>query len=138
MQIITPPSQSDGPPTWPRPPACATAHQLVHPPNGARVSVAGLVILRQRPGTAKGVIFLTLEDETGVINIVVWRALYERFRRAVVSGRCLRVTGRIQRENGVIHVLAEKIEDISYLLDTLLEPNHHAPPSALPPDPAAR
>lgn len=109
-------------PNWPRPPACMTADQLGLPPSGARVAVAGLVILRQRPGTAKGVIFLTLEDETGVVNVVVWRALYERFRRAVVAGRCLRVTGRVQREAGVTHVLAEEIEDISHLLDTLLEP----------------
>jgi DNA-directed RNA polymerase len=86
------------------------------------VTVAGLVILRQRPGTAKGVIFLTLEDETGIVNIVVWRKLYEHFRRAVISGRLLRITGRIQRENNVTHVLAERIEDISPMLDTLLTP----------------
>ena len=114
--------------TWPRPPSCLTANRLTEPPNGARIAVAGLVILRQRPGTAKGVIFLTLEDETGVINIVVWRALYERFRRAVIAGRMLRVTGRIQREHGVTHVLAEQIEDISALLDRLVVPG------ALPPD----
>ena len=108
---------------WPRPPSCLTANRLDEPPGGARVAVAGLVILRQRPGTAKGVIFLTLEDETGVVNIVVWRKLYERYRRAVIAGRMLRVTGRIQRENGVIHVLAEEIEDVSYLLDLLLAEN---------------
>jgi DNA-directed RNA polymerase len=85
--------------------------------------VAGLVILRQRPGTAKGVIFLTLEDETGVVNVVVWRTLYERFRRAVISGRLLRVTGRVQRQSGVVHVVAEGIEDISPLLDRLLDPS---------------
>ena len=62
------------------------ARQLVLPPQGARVTVAGLVILRQRPGTANGVIFLTLEDETGVVNIVVWRKIYEAFRRAVIAG----------------------------------------------------
>ncbi len=92
------------------------------PPEGARVAVAGLVILRQRPGTAKGVIFLTLEDETGVINIVVWKKIYEAFRRAVISGRLLRVTGRVQRADGVTHVIAEQVEDISAMLDTLLEP----------------
>jgi DNA-directed RNA polymerase len=90
------------------------------PPNGARVAVAGLVILRQRPGTAKGVIFLTLEDETGAVNIIVWRKMYERFRRAVIAGRMLRVTGRIQNDGDVIHVIAEEIEDISPLLDQLL------------------
>lgn len=105
---------------WPRPPSAVVANKLDDVPPGARVTVAGLVILRQRPGTAKGVIFLTLEDETGTINIVVWRALYERFRRAVIAGRLLRVTGRIQKEAGVLHVLAEEIEDISPLLDRLL------------------
>lgn len=69
-------------------------------------------------------IFITLEDETGVCNVVVWRALYEKFRRAVIAGRCLRVTGRLQREGGVTHVLAEKIEDISWMLDDLVRENH--------------
>ncbi|MEL7098806.1 MAG: OB-fold nucleic acid binding domain-containing protein [Pseudomonadota bacterium] len=107
---------------WPKPPACLRADQLRLPPEGARIAVAGLVILRQRPGTAKGVIFITLEDETGVINIIVWRAMYERFRRAVIAGRMLRVTGRLQRAHGVTHVLAEEIEDISDMLDLLLAP----------------
>ncbi|MBT54998.1 MAG: hypothetical protein CMF72_16565 [Mameliella sp.] len=106
---------------WPLPPSCIPANRLREPPNGARVTVAGLVILRQRPGTAKGVIFITLEDETGVVNIIVWRKLYERFRRAVIAGRMLRVTGRLQRENGVTHVISEQIEDISSLLDRLLD-----------------
>ncbi|WP_372893116.1 OB-fold nucleic acid binding domain-containing protein [Rhodosalinus sp.] len=106
---------------WPRPPAAVPAEALTLPPTGARVTVAGLVILRQRPGTAKGVIFLTLEDETGVVNVVVWRALYERFRRAVIAARMLRVTGKLQREAGVTHVIAERIEDISEMLDALLE-----------------
>lgn len=103
------------------------ASQLHLPPEGARVTVAGLVILRQRPGTAKGVIFLTLEDETGVVNIVVWRKLYERFRRAVIAGRLLRITGRLQRENNVIHIIAEQIEDISPMLDQLLAPEPPRP-----------
>ena len=108
--------------TWPRPPSALVATRLEEPPNGARVTVAGLVILRQRPGTANGVIFLTLEDETGVVNVIVWRKLYEHFRRAVIAGRLLRVTGRIQRENNVTHVIAEHVEDISPMLDTLLTP----------------
>lgn len=107
---------------WPRPPSCLVASRLVEPPNGARVSVAGLVILRQRPGTANGVIFLTLEDETGVVNVIVWRNRYEQFRRAVIAGRMLRVTGQIQRDNNVTHVIAEQIEDISDMLDELLKP----------------
>lgn len=105
---------------WPRPPACLPANRLDDPPDNARVTVAGLVILRQRPGTAKGVIFLTLEDETGIVNVVVWRAMYEAFRRAVISGRLLRVTGRMQRAHSVTHVIAEEIEDISGMLDVLV------------------
>ena len=93
------------------------------PPSGARVTVAGLVLVRQRPGTANGVIFVTLEDEFGVSNIIVWRKVYERYRRAVISGRLLRVTGRLQREGGVVHIIAEEIEDLSALLDRLLQPD---------------
>lgn len=117
MRTALPPT---GRGAWPRSPACLTAARLPEPPEGARVAVAGLVILRQRPGTAKGVIFITLEDETGVVNVIVWRALYERFRRAVIAGRMLRVTGRLQRQSGVTHVVAEEVEDISPLLDRLL------------------
>ena len=111
---------SNRPPPWPRPPAALPHARLNEPPAGARVTVAGLVLVRQRPGTAKGVIFVTLEDETGVCNVVVWAKTYERFRRAVISGRLLRVTGRLQREAGVVHVVAELIEDLSPMLDQLL------------------
>lgn len=97
---------------------------MIDVPNGARICVAGLVLVRQRPGTANGVIFITLEDETGVSNVIVWRAMYERFRRAVIAGRCLRVTGRLQREAGVSHIVAEEIEDISWMLDDLVSGNH--------------
>lgn len=117
--------------TWPRPPAAIRAADLVQPPDGARVTVAGLVLVRQRPGTAKGVIFLTLEDETGSCNVVVWANVYERFRRAVVAGRLLRVTGRIQRAHDVVHVVAERIEDISPLLDRLTDPNFTPPPEVM-------
>jgi error-prone DNA polymerase len=86
------------------------------------VTVAGLVITRQRPGTASGVIFLTLEDETGVSNVVVWTKVYETFRKAVIAGRLLRVTGRIEREGQVIHLIAERIEDLSSMLASLGRP----------------
>ena len=115
------------PNSWPRPPAAIPATRLDEPSAGARVCVAGLVLVRQRPGTAKGVIFVTLEDETGTANVVVWANVYERFRRAVISGRLLRVTGRLQREAGVVHVVAEDIEDLSPLLDTLLHPDLRPP-----------
>ena len=107
-------------------------------PDGARVAVAGLVICRQRPGTAKGVIFLTLEDETGVANIVVWAKVFERFRRAVIAGRCLKVTGRLQRDGDVVHLVAECVEDISALLDEIVAlPLPDGPPPA-PSGPEAR
>ncbi len=84
-----------------------------------RVIVTGLVITRQRPGTASGVIFITLEDETGVANVVVWRRVYEAFRKAVIAGRLLRVTGRIERDGQVMHLIAERIEDVSSFLSGL-------------------
>ena len=89
-----------------------------------RVTLRGWPAATRRGRTAGGHLmhFLTLEDETGVVNVIVWRALYERFRRAVISGRMLRVTGRLQRETGVTHVIAEEIEDVSDLLDRLLSP----------------
>ncbi len=84
-----------------------------------RVSTCGLVITRQRPGTASGVIFITLEDETGVANVVVWPKVYAHFRRAVIGGRLLRITGRLQREGMVIHLIAEDVTDLSARLSTL-------------------
>ncbi len=119
MALVIPSSRNG---TWPRPPAALPAGRLGEPPTGARVTVAGLVLVRQRPGTAKGVIFVTLEDETGTANVVVWANVYERFRRAVIAGRLLRVTGKLQREAGVVHVVADLIEDLSPMLDRLLDP----------------
>ncbi|VDC24722.1 error-prone DNA polymerase [Pseudogemmobacter humi] len=87
-----------------------------------RISVCGLVITRQRPGTASGVIFLTLEDETGVSNVVVWPKTYARFRRIVMGGRLLRVTGRLEREGIVTHLIADRIEDLSHRLADLGHP----------------
>jgi error-prone DNA polymerase len=89
-------------------------------------TVCGLVITRQRPGTASGVIFLTLEDETGVSNVVVWPKVYERFRRTVMGGRLLRVTGRLEREGIVIHLIADHIEDLSHKLSELGHPMEEA------------
>ena len=69
--------------------------------------MAGLVLVRQRPGTAKGVIFLTLEDETGIVNVVVWPKVFEKNRRTVMTAQFLEVRGRIEREGLVIHVIAD-------------------------------
>ena len=88
-------------------------------PSGRNLSVAGLVLVRQRPGTAQGVIFATLEDETGVANIIVWPKIFERYRGIVLGARLLQVTGRMQSEQGVIHVVAERLEDLSPLLARL-------------------
>ncbi|MGR3463947.1 error-prone DNA polymerase [Limimaricola sp.] len=87
-----------------------------------RLAVCGVVITRQRPGTASGVVFLTLEDETGISNVVVWPKIYDRFRRAVMGGRLLRVTGHLQREGIVVHLIAEQIEDLSPHLSDLGHP----------------
>ena len=93
--------------------------QLRDTPDGSRLTVSGLVVTRQRPGTATGVIFLTLEDETGAVNVVVWNTMFEKNRAAVMAGRLLRIQGKLQREGIVHHVIAERIEDMSHLLDTL-------------------
>ncbi|KJS42827.1 MAG: DNA polymerase III subunit alpha [Roseovarius sp. BRH_c41] len=115
-------------PAMPRPPSALIAARLSEVSSGARITVAGLVLVRQRPGTARGVVFVTLEDETGVVNVVIWRKVFERFRRAVIAGRMLRVTGRVERQAGVTHVVAEEIEDISALLDLLADPDSPLPP----------
>ncbi|OZB13577.1 MAG: hypothetical protein B7X53_15825 [Hyphomonas sp. 34-62-18] len=96
-----------------------SADALREAPDGGAVTVAGLVITRQRPGTASGVIFLTLEDDTGVSNIVVWPKTFEAHRKSVMTGRLLRIIGRLQREGIVTHVIARQIADLSPLLDTL-------------------
>jgi error-prone DNA polymerase len=80
---------------------------------GRRVTVAGLVLVRQRPGTAKGVIFLTLEDETGIVNVVVWPKVFEKNRRVLMTSQFLEVRGRIERQGLVIHVVAEQLIDLT-------------------------
>jgi error-prone DNA polymerase len=100
------------------------------------VSVAGLVLVRQRPGTAKGVIFLTLEDETGIVNVVVWSKVFEVNRRIVMSSQFLLVRGRIQREGIVIHVVAEEFVDLTDELRLLRSDD--TLPLRLPQEPAAQ
>ncbi|MBL8582338.1 MAG: error-prone DNA polymerase [Rhizobiaceae bacterium] len=89
--------------------------------SGRHISVAGLVLVRQRPGSAKGVIFMTLEDEEAVANIIVWPKVFERFRSVVLGARFIRVLGKLQSESGVIHVVAEKVEDLTPWLGELAE-----------------
>jgi error-prone DNA polymerase len=87
--------------------------------DGCSVKVAGLVLVRQRPGSAKGVMFITIEDETGVANLVVWEKVFEKYRRTVLSGSMLMVDGRVQREGEVVHLIANKLENLSPLLSSL-------------------
>ncbi|MBK8907453.1 MAG: hypothetical protein IPM60_06015 [Rhodospirillales bacterium] len=86
---------------------------------GKRVKVAGVVTTRQRPGTASGVIFITLEDEFGHINLIVWPTVLERFRKAVLGATMMEVAGRLQREGEVLHVIAEQVWDASATLGAL-------------------
>src|SRR5262249_53029613 len=87
--------------------------------SGRRVTVAGLVLVRQRPGSASGGIFMTLEDETGIANAIVWPKIFETFRPVVLGARLVSITGLLQNEAGVIHIVAERIEDLSGLLRRL-------------------
>jgi error-prone DNA polymerase len=87
----------------------------------ARVSVSGLVTCRQRPGSANGVIFMTIEDETSLANIIVWPRTFERFRPVVLGARYIAVHGRLQQESGVIHVVADRLDDLTPLLVRLAE-----------------
>jgi error-prone DNA polymerase len=103
-----------------------------------RLSVGGLVLVRQRPGTAKGVVFLTLEDETGIANIVVWRDAFEANRRLVMGSAFLVVHGQLQREGEVIHLVAEKFTDLSHRLSEMREDDRPSPeirsPEIRPPE----
>jgi error-prone DNA polymerase len=97
----------------------ATCAALAGIRDRTRLSVGGLVLVRQRPGTAKGVVFMTLEDETGIANIIVWRDAFEANRRLVMSASFLIVHGQVQSESGVVHVVAERFTDLSHRLGEL-------------------
>ena len=89
--------------------------------DGAFVRLAGVVLVRQRPGSAKGVVFMTLEDETGVANTVVWPNTLERFRKVVMAARLIVVSGRIQRHQDIIHIVSQNLEDRSHWLARLAD-----------------
>ena len=89
--------------------------------DGARVHVAGVILVRQRPGSAAGVVFMTIEDETGVANAVIWPKVLERMRKVVMGARLVVVHGRVQRHEDIIHVVAERLEDRSDWLSLLTE-----------------
>ncbi len=80
---------------------------------------AGMVLVRQQPGTASGVVFMTIEDETGIANIVIWNRLYEAARRTILTSRMIKVTGQIQKESDVVHLVAHTLEDLTPLLNSV-------------------
>ncbi|MBL1420901.1 MAG: error-prone DNA polymerase [Alphaproteobacteria bacterium] len=87
------------------------------------ITVTGIVMARQRPGTAKGVCFITLEDDTGTANIITWPKIFEKYKREVFFSRLMRVKGVLEREGIVAHIIAYEIEDLSHLLDYMRLPN---------------
>jgi error-prone DNA polymerase len=95
-----------------------TADRLTSIKDGKRLSIAGLVLIRQRPGSAKGVVFITIEDESGIANLVVWPDVFEKQRKIVMGARLMAVHGIIQKDedDGVIHVVARRLEDHSHML----------------------
>ena len=102
---------------------CLTAARVNALPNGRPATFAGIVVTRQRPGTAKDVTFVTLEDETGTANVVVWRDLADRQHRELVGSRLLLVAGRVEREGAVVHLIARRLGDLSHLLGELDAPS---------------
>ena len=114
------------------------AEAMARAQDGERAATAGLVLVRQRPGSAKGVIFMTLEDETGVVNVVVWPNILERYRRAVLGGRLAMVRGRVQRAGEIVHLVAAHVEDLTHWLDLLTPDRGTVQPSAEHADAGAR
>jgi len=98
---------------------CHTADQLRNIKPGIPVQVAGLVTGRQRPGTASGVTFVTLEDETGNVNVVVWLATARKQRKPLLTARLLHVKGVLERQGDIVHVMAGKLSDLSHLINSL-------------------
>jgi len=93
-----------------------TCTEAMQARNGCWLETAGLVLVRQMPGSAKGVVFITIEDETGIANLVIWPKLYERQRRVILSAGMMAVHGRVQREGEVVHLVAHRVSDLSDLL----------------------
>jgi error-prone DNA polymerase len=97
----------------------STAEELRGFPHGRLARAAGIVTGRQRPGTASGVVFVTLEDETGNVNVIVWRDLVEKQRRELLGARLLGVYGVLERQGEVVHLVARRLVDFSELLGRL-------------------
>lgn len=104
-----------------------TCAEAVRVRDGTWLETAGLVLVRQRPGSAKGVIFMTLEDETGIANAVLWVKTFEKYRRVVLSAGMVGIYGKIQREGEVVHLVAHRLTDLSQALASVGERNHAFP-----------
>jgi len=113
------------------------AAELAHLPVNRRLSIAGVVLIRQRPGSANGVVFITIEDETGIANLIVWPQILERFRRAALGATLLSCTGKLQREESVIHVVADRLDDLTPRLNTLRDRGGESEPRPLRKSPLA-
>lgn len=98
-----------------------TCEEAMNAREGRWICAAGLVLVRQKPGSAKGVMFITIEDETGPVNIVVWPKLFEKRRRVVLGASMMAIHGRIQREGDVVHLVAQQLLDLSGDLSGLAE-----------------
>ena len=96
------------------------ATSLISAKEGSIVKIAGLILVRQRPGTAKGICFVTIEDETGIANVVVFEKLFDKYRKEIIQSRLLMVEGQLQREGEVIHVIAKRCFDLSKMLNHLI------------------
>ena len=94
-----------------------TADQLQHLPHGRWVGVAGLVLIRQRPGTASGIVFETLEDETGVVNLIIRPNIYDKFRQPARHAGLLHAQGYVEKQGKVVHVMVWRMADLSRLLE---------------------
>ena len=101
-----------------------TAEEVSAARHGEWIRTSGIVTCRQRPATASGVLFVTLEDETGYVNLVVWSDLVEKNRRPILGSRLLAVGGQVQKQGLVVHVLARRFEDLSRLLGELKTASH--------------
>ena len=112
MQFLRPRLKAEG---------LAACADLKRARDGARISLAGLVLVRQRPGSSQGVVFMTLEDETGIANAVVWPKVFGAYRQVVMTARLMLIHGRIQRHEDIIHLVAARLEDRSDDLNLLSE-----------------
>lgn len=104
-----------------------TCGQAMESKDGRWLEAAGLVLVRQRPGSAKGVMFITIEDETGIVNLVVWPTVFEEFRPVVMGAGMIAVRGRVQREDEVVHIVANRLTNLSAELASIGNRNEAFP-----------